>query len=252
MSRRNHLRRCVAAAAALVLAMTLASAADASCTEPHTATARYRQHASDIALGLGASRDYAQTHQWTLQPEAPALTSAGTDVYGRALRLAPHAAAALRTMVVAASRDGVTLQAVSGFRSFAYQRRLLRRKLDRGVPLTAVLEVNALPGFSEHHSGCALDLTTPGVPAADTAFATTPAFAWLAAHADRFGFALSYPQGNARGIDFEPWHWRYVGTAQTAHRAAVTREPTYAHIHAVARPATAPTVASLSIQPYPR
>lgn len=210
------------------------------------------------AANLGAPRDYAQSHQWILQPEAPVLANAGTDVYGRGLRLAPKAADALHAMVAAAARDGVTVQVVSGFRSFGYQRRLLHRKLNRGVPLAAVLEVNALPGFSEHHSGCALDLTTPGVPAADDAFATTPAFAWLAAHAGDFGFALSYPPGNVQGVDFEPWHWRYAGTAQVTGRSSVAAAPTIPGVRAVARgdkaaPGhTAATLAGLSIQTYPR
>ncbi|MCX7513605.1 D-alanyl-D-alanine carboxypeptidase family protein [Frateuria hangzhouensis] len=210
------------------------------------------------AANLGAPRDYAQSHQWTLQPEAPVLANAGTDVYGRGLRLAPKAADALHAMVAAAARDGVTVQVVSGFRSFGYQRRLLHRKLDRGVPLAAVLEVNALPGFSEHHSGCALDLTTPGLPATDAAFATTPAFAWLLAHARRFGFALSYPPGNAQGVDFEPWHWRYAGIPPAAGRASVAAAPATSSARAVARgeaaaPAhSAATLAGLSIQTYPR
>lgn len=211
-----------------------------------------------VAARLGAGPDYALAHGWSLQPEAQRLASAGQDIYGRPLRLAPAAAAAWQAMVVAAARDGIILRTVSGFRSFGYQRRLLRRKLDRGLALATVLKVNALPGFSEHHSGCALDLTTPGVPAADAAFAATPAFAWLAAHAGRFGFALSYPPGNAQGVDFEPWHWRYEGTAQPARRASLAASPTHAGRRAVARPATlapagsAATLAGLSIQRYPR
>ncbi|MNW15580.1 D-alanyl-D-alanine carboxypeptidase [compost metagenome] len=40
-------------------------------------------------------------------------------------------------------------------------------------------------------------------------FEQTPAFAWLQANADRFGFVLSFPRGNACGYLYEPWHWCY-------------------------------------------
>jgi D-alanyl-D-alanine carboxypeptidase len=201
-----------AIATALVLAWTtLWPAPTAACGTTPAAKPQYVHRARAVAGGLCVPAGYAPGPRWTLRPEAPALMRAGLDVYGRPLRLAPRAAAALGAMVDAAARDGIALQAVSGYRSFGHQRRLLRRKLDHGTPLAAVFEVTALPGFSEHHGGCALDLTTPGVPAADAAFASTPAFAWFATHASHFGFALSYPAGNARGIDFEPWHWRYAG-----------------------------------------
>jgi D-alanyl-D-alanine carboxypeptidase len=73
--------------------------------------------------------------------------------------------------------------------------------------LDDILAVNTAPGFSEHHSGRALDLSTPGEAAAEESFESTSAFAWLCAHAARFGFVLSYPRDNPHGIVYEPWHW---------------------------------------------
>jgi zinc D-Ala-D-Ala carboxypeptidase len=70
-----------------------------------------------------------------------------------------------------------------------------------------VLRINAPPGYSEHHTGRAVDLGTAGCAALDQAFAQTPAFAWLQRHAQRFGFYLSYPRDNAEGYLYEPWHW---------------------------------------------
>ncbi|MFX5776691.1 D-alanyl-D-alanine carboxypeptidase family protein, partial [Acinetobacter baumannii] len=52
--------------------------------------------------------------------------------------------------------------------------------------------MNAAPGFSEHHSGHALDIGTPGDAPAEESFETTDAFAWLQAHAGGHGFHLSY------------------------------------------------------------
>mgnify|MGYP003353772201 CR=1 FL=1 len=37
---------------------------------------------------------------------------------------------------------------------------------------------------------------------------------WLKAHANRFHFELSFPQGNRQGVSYEPWHWRFEGSAE--------------------------------------
>ena len=110
-------------------------------------------------------------------------------------------------MRAAAACEGVGLEAISGYRSHAYQLGIFRRKLARGLALEAILEVNAAPGYSEHHSGHALDIGAPGEPPAEESFETTPAFAWLRARAADFGFSMSYPRDNPHGIVYEPWHW---------------------------------------------
>lgn len=107
----------------------------------------------------------------------------------------------------AAARDGITLQVVSAFRSIDYQRNIVRRKLAHGQSLGEILRVNAAPGFSQHHSGRAVDLTTPGYDVLETGFERSPAFAWLQRHAAGFGFRLSCPRNNVNRIDYEPWHW---------------------------------------------
>ena len=72
----------------------------------------------------------------------------------------------------------------------------------------------ARPGYSEHHTGLAIDLGEEASPACDVAtkFEETRAFQWLQAHAGQFGYEMSYPRGNETGINYEPWHWRFVGT----------------------------------------
>ena len=69
--------------------------------------------------------------------------------------------------------------------------------------------MNAPPGFSEHHSGRALDLSTEGFAPLEEAFERSEAFKWLCGNGGRFGFTLSYPRGNRYGIVYEPWHWLY-------------------------------------------
>ena len=77
------------------------------------------------------------------------------------------------------------------------------------VSIAAILAVNAAPGYSEHHSGRALDIGTPGYAHLEIEFERSPAFAWLARHAANFGFHMSFPRDNAYGVQYEPWHWCY-------------------------------------------
>ena len=160
-------------------------------------------------LGLDEA-GYAQATGLQLVPEPSTLAYAGRDRYRRPLWLVSDAARAWQAMRTAAGRDDIVLEAISGYRSHDYQLGIFRRKLARGQSVEQVLRVNAAPGFSEHHGGRVLDISTPGEPAAEESFEATPAFAWLQAHAGGFGFEMSYPRGNPHGIDYEPWHWRHA------------------------------------------
>jgi D-alanyl-D-alanine carboxypeptidase len=141
------------------------------------------------------------------QEEARELASVGETPDGRPVRLTPEAALAWTAMRDAAAADGVTLVPVSGFRSIARQEEIFRAKLERGETIEAVLATIAAPGYSEHHTGRAIDIAVPGLLQLTEDFAGTPAFRWLEAHARTYGFTLSYPRGNAHGFRFEPWHW---------------------------------------------
>lgn len=159
------------------------------------------------AFALGVPRDYGRMRQLRLQREPAQLVSIGRDVQAREQWLQPRAARAFAAMRERAARDGVDLQVVSAFRSIEYQLGIVERKLARRQPIDDILRVSAAPGYSEHHSGRCLDLTTPGFTALEEEFEHSPAFAWLHRNASRFGFALSYPRGNRHGIAYEPWHW---------------------------------------------
>jgi D-alanyl-D-alanine carboxypeptidase len=141
--------------------------------------------------------------------EAGELVSVGLDHHGRVAFLAPDAASAWLALVRAAAADGHSLVLVSAFRSIARQAEIVRRKRERGQSWEEILRVSAYPGFSEHHTGTAVDVGSPGFADLTEAFETTPEFAWLTRHAGRFGFRLSYPRDNAEGIAYEPWHWRW-------------------------------------------
>jgi zinc D-Ala-D-Ala carboxypeptidase len=160
-------------------------------------------------LGLDAD-DYAARTRLALEPEPAWLALAGFDRYRRPLWLQPKAARAWQRLRTAAASEGIVLEAISGYRSHDYQLGIFERKRARGQSIEQILTVNAAPGYSEHHSGTALDIGTPGEPPAEESFERTAAFAWLQAHASEFGARMSYPRDNPHGIVYEPWHWRFL------------------------------------------
>ncbi|MBN8887699.1 MAG: M15 family metallopeptidase [Rudaea sp.] len=159
------------------------------------------------AFALGVPRDYGRVRGLRRVREPRRLASIGRDTQGREQYLAPHAARAWMRMREAAAQAGVELEIVSAFRGIEYQLGILKRKLDRGQSMQEILRVSAAPGYSEHHTGRALDITTPGYTALEEEFERSPAFAWLRKNAGTYKFSLSYPRGNPHGIAYEPWHW---------------------------------------------
>lgn len=166
----------------------------------------HRLHERLQALELDAD-GYAARTGLDLVPEPDWLAFAGFDRWRRPLWLHIDAARAWLRLRDAALADGVVLEAISGYRSHDYQLGIFERKLARGLRVDEILAVNAAPGFSEHHSGRALDIGAPDEPPAEESFEHTPAFAWLQAQAGEHGFAMSYPRDNPHGIVYEPWHW---------------------------------------------
>lgn len=162
---------------------------------------------------LGLDEGYGEQVGLQLVAEPAALALAGFDRYRRPLWLTARAARAWQAMQRQALGEGVVLESISGYRSHDYQLGIFERKLARGQTVQQILTVNAAPGFSEHHSGNALDIGTPDEPPAEETFEATVAFAWLTGNADDFGFVMSYPRDNPHGIVYEPWHWNFIGNA---------------------------------------
>lgn len=135
---------------------------------------------------------------------------------GRKVKMHTVAATALHHLIFQSRSIGITIIPISGFRTIAYQESLFRRAVAKyGSEDTAVRWV-ARPGHSEHHTGLAIDLGDEENPAGDleTPFEQTRAFHWLQDNAAQFGFELSYPRNNQHGVNYEPWHWRFIGTPQ--------------------------------------
>ncbi len=170
-------------------------------------SATYRRQVAAAVAELGIDKRQLASRNLVLFAQAKRLAPVGVGTDQRDKFLVPAAARAWRAMRTAAASQSVQLLLVSAFRSVEFQTELIRGKLKRGASIDDVLKVNAPPGYSEHHTGCAIDIGTAGCPPLDEAFENTDAFVWLGKHAARFGFAMSYPRGNAQGYVYEPWHW---------------------------------------------
>jgi len=160
---------------------------------------------------LGIPEEYGRSPDLPLFEEADELVEVGPNLVGRMQRLAPAAARQWQAMVEAATIDGIPLLIVSGFRSVDYQAALIRKKINAGQSIADILVVNAAPGHSEHHTGQAVDIATPGSRPLTEEFESTDAFRWLELNASDYGFSMTYPRDNPWGIAYEPWHWSKKG-----------------------------------------
>ncbi len=133
-------------------------------------------------------------------------------------RVTPH----FDAMYDAARADGVTLIPSSGYRTIEHQKKAyntLARRLalrDTLPPERAALKASngtAFPGASEHNLGISVDILTAGEEKVGLHFVGTDQYEWLMAHAADYGFVLRFPPGKKAltGVNYEPWHWRYVG-----------------------------------------
>jgi D-alanyl-D-alanine carboxypeptidase len=162
-----------------------------------------------VKLGIPISLIAARRLPVFAEPEA--LEIAEKDADGREHLLVPEAAAAWTEMKTAAHADVVSICIVSAHRSIERQIEIVARKLRDGQSPEEIFSVTAPPGCSEHHTGRAIDIGTEDSLPLEIEFASTPAYRWLAASAGKFGFTLSYPEGNRWGYSYEPWHWCYRG-----------------------------------------
>lgn len=124
-------------------------------------------------------------------------------------------------MQEAAKKEGVSLVICSPYRDLQYQKKLFNRQIKYYMGLGAsymeayrlTSEYVAVPNTSEHQMGLAFDIVTPSYTTLDEGFEDTSAGKWLAENSCDYGFILRYPKGKEfiTGIEYEPWHFRYVG-----------------------------------------
>ena len=108
--------------------------------------------------------------------------------------------------------EGIYPVVVEGYRTYEYQQEVMQNRIN-GYIAEGYSEEDAkaeaekwvaVPGTSEHELGLAIDIG--GASPWDV-------YNWLAENAYKFGFILRYPEGreSVTGIDYEPWHYRFVG-----------------------------------------
>jgi D-alanyl-D-alanine carboxypeptidase len=156
-----------------------------------------------------------------LRPLSPPTYVPGDLVATQVAHLHPptlrkEAADALVAMFAAAKAEGAGgMQFQSAYRSYAVQVKVYNGYVGKLGKAGADAR-SARPGFSEHQTGLAADISSlPVVCALAACFGQTPQGVWLAANAYRFGFLLRYPADKTpiTGYIYEPWHFRYIGVS---------------------------------------
>ncbi|MBQ9862644.1 MAG: M15 family metallopeptidase [Lachnospiraceae bacterium] len=133
----------------------------------------------------------------------------------------------LKEMLNGAKADGIDLIVCSPYRDYQLQERLFLRKInaymDLGMSYLESYKLAAqkviMPGASEHQLGIAFDIVVNYHAVLDYEFGDTPAGKWLIENCADYGFILRYPRGKEEitGIEYEPWHFRYVGKDAAAY-----------------------------------
>ncbi len=137
-----------------------------------------------------------------VEPELVAVDASARRADDGAFQLRAEAQPALVALIEGAAAASFTVTIGSAHRTYEEQATFWD-DLSVTEPGRA-----ARPGHSEHEAGLAVDL----------GFAPDAAVDWTAANAWRYGFVLSYPQHKQKttGFRFEPWHFRFVGSATAA------------------------------------
>lgn len=127
----------------------------------------------------------------------------------------------LINMLEAMKAEGLSPVVCSGYRTLDKQEKLFNRKVSAYVKkgrskeesYTLARQTLSIPGSGEHCLGLAVDFYTRSYHQLERAFEKTPEGKWLREHAQDYGFTLRYDEGKEEitGIEYEPWHFRYVG-----------------------------------------
>ena len=144
---------------------------------------------------------------------------------------------ALKEMLTDGSVNGRQFVVASGYRDTQKQEELLEEDIIRSMEeygmtweQAYILETRETmpPGYSEHETGLAVDIVSLDYQVLDEVQESTAENIWLRENCSRYGFILRYPQGkeDITGIDYESWHFRYVGVdaAEEITRRGITLE----------------------------
>lgn len=197
-----------------------------NASNPPEENASSNSNASSVASEIPSSKTTDPEDDWKLllvndrntisesfEPELEVVQG----VYKMDSRVAPI----MRQLIADAKSQGIDLMVCSAYRPYSSQLRnfeasvssYMQAGYSRENAEQATLRLIAAPGSSEHQTGLAADIVTPSYQGLDDGYADTDAAKWLKANAASYGFILRYPKGkeDSTHIDFEPWHYRYVG-----------------------------------------
>ncbi len=136
---------------------------------------------------------------------------------------------AFKEMADSAKKDGITLIVNSSYRDYGTQKEIYDDYADKNGKEYAD-KYAARPDYSEHQTGLALDIFTPG--AGMKTFENTDASKWLVNNAYKYGFILRYPaeKEDITGYSYESWHYRYLGRelAKKVYESGLTFDEYYA------------------------
>lgn len=125
----------------------------------------------------------------------------------------------LSALVTAAASQGVHLDVISAYRSYATQVSVYNGYV-RSYGQATADTISARPGYSEHQTGLAVDMGSADDPSCnlDECFSATAAGQWLATHVTEYGFVIRYQKETTAttGYSYEPWHIRYIGREAAA------------------------------------
>ncbi len=137
------------------------------------------------------------------------IPSEYTNLNGKNVEIHSDVLPFLEEMLSDAKDAGLSLQILSAYRSFYIQAELKASYIFTYGAGTAN-KFSAEQGYSEHQLGTTMDFTNPTIGGVLSGFDTTPEYQWLLENAHKYGFVISYPEGNGY-YKFEPWHFRFVG-----------------------------------------
>lgn len=155
-------------------------------------------------------------HQWMIEANKLKLKPISVSLDGMQMHLARQETIdAYNRMTADAARENIKLKIIWAYRSVAMQTQQFAEAKKRHGERGAIKWL-APPGYSEHHTGWAIDIGDESDPQADDnpLFERTPAFRWLFRNARKYGFEMSFPKNNWQGIGYEPWHWRFIANPE--------------------------------------
>jgi D-alanyl-D-alanine carboxypeptidase len=180
-----------------------------------------RERARELAASATAADNRRAVRLVNARNPLPADFSPNLAPLGNGFYLDRAAAPYALLMIEAAKADGITLTVVSAFRDMERQRTNFRNHFNNGVnagrtraeAFAHTMSWIAVPGTSEHNAAVAIDFNS-----ITESFDQTRAFRWLRDNAHEFGFVLRYPRDEVEitGVNYEPWHWRFVGVSHAA------------------------------------